>query len=121
MLGIGVPKSSVSSDHIRRLWEAWLATPYPTTEYRPGSADGEVDGVDLALLDGDAASVVAWYLDPELRGRGESRLQEVTRKQSLSTLEQVLPRLSIGGQSYFGQLLELLRLVDRALQEERQR
>lgn len=38
---------------------AWESMPYPADDYPPGSDTGEVEGEDLALLDGDVAAVLS--------------------------------------------------------------
>ena len=70
-------------------------------------------GVDLALLDGDAAAVVAWFVDGRAVDPGD---EETTRKHSLGDLEMVVPHLSEAGRTYFGPLLEMVRAVDSAKQ-----
>ena len=79
---------------------------------RPPRA-GDVMGVDLALLDGDAAAVVAWFVDGRAVDPGD---EETTRKHSLGDLEMVVPHLSEAGRTYFGPLLEMVRAVDSAKQ-----
>ena len=114
---MNIVENSDIRERIRQGWELWLEVPYPTDDYPPGSAEADIDGIDLALLDGDAAAAVAWFIDPALEGRGDPGLREITRRHALSALERIVPRLSEDGKAYFGQLLGLLRLVDQATEQ----
>ena len=93
---------------LRARWLAWEATPYPTDEYPPGSDAGEVEGVDLALTDGDVGKIlhdffVAGRLDEEARA---------TLPEALGDLARVVPHLKGRGRAYFETALELLSVVD---------
>lgn len=85
--------------------------PFPDTEFPPGSPQAEIMGVDLALLDGDAASVVAWFVNGNVVDPEEERTLRIA---SIADLEIVIPHLSESGRAYFGPLLAMLRLVDLA-------
>jgi hypothetical protein len=92
-------------DELRNRWQEFLAIPYPRADYPPGSPVGEVDGVDLALLDGDAAAIVSSVVDREGPHDGaDTRLV-------LEDLERVVPQLTAPGRAYFEPLLELVRLA----------
>ncbi len=82
--------------------------PYPSAQYPPGSEDAEVEGVDLALADGDVATILHDYctrqeLDPD----DQTMLRHV-----LTSLTRALPSLEGPGRSYFETALELLKAVD---------
>lgn len=98
-----------------RRFKEWEALPYPALDYPPGAPEAEVDGVDLALLDGDAAYVVSAFLDPSLLRLAE---EPTVRKAALSDLNRVLPQLSENGRRYFGPLRDLVRLVDEMRSED---
>jgi hypothetical protein len=95
---------------IRQLVDEWHRLPYPTDDYPPGSPAGEIEGIDLALLAGDAAFVIDAFLDSTLGSRGD---EPVHRQTSLDAIEHVLPHLSEAGRAYFGGLLEILRAIDK--------
>ncbi len=44
-------------------WRSWSSMPYPSRQYPPGSDEGSVAGVDLALVDGDVAKILADYFE----------------------------------------------------------
>lgn len=112
MFGFGKP---VRDREVHRRFKEWEALPYPSLDYPPGAPEGEVDGVDLALLDGDAAYVISAFLDPSLLRLAE---EPTLRKASLSDLDRILPQLSENGRAYFGPLRELVRLVDSMRAED---
>lgn len=81
----------------------WEQMPYPQSDYPPGSSRGTVDGVDLALLDGDAAALLHGSPAGELSDQERTNLAYC-----LASLRRVLPALSPAGQAYFGPALDLL-------------
>ena len=92
-------------DDLKALWRDWTSMPYPTGQYPPGSDEGDVDGVDLALVDGDAAKIlwghfVAGRIDDEARAM---------LPHALECLERAAPLLEPPGREYFDVALRLLR------------
>jgi hypothetical protein len=105
----------VPSEQIRRLREEWWRLPYPIAEYPPGSEQGEVDGVDLALLDGDLDAHFEAYLSG---GRSGVLLSPEQVNEIIADLERVVPQLH-GNQArvYFGAGLDLLRKIKSEMLE----
>ena len=97
---------TTSIDDLRERYERWLDIPYPTADYPPGSAQGEVDGVDLALTDGDANAAVYDYLESAF-----SEWDVIGLTESTNSLERAVPLLTPAGRAYFEPLLEMLRDV----------
>lgn len=94
---------------IRQLVQEWRRLPYPSNDYPPGSPAGEIEGIDLALLAGDAAFVVEAYLDQALDRRAD---EPAHRRTSLEALQRVVPHLSEAGRAYFGGLFLILTAID---------
>ena len=80
---------------------------YPRTEYPPGSLQGEVEGVDLALTDGDVAAILYQYCE---HGWLDEDAQAML-PHALEILDRVLPHLSDAGRSYFEPARDLLAAV----------
>ena len=72
--------------------------PYPSDAYPPGSPEGTVDGLDLALFDGD----LAWALHHSFAGDSETRSR---LKGMRGALERVVPQLRSEGAQYFSAAL----------------
>lgn len=100
---MGIPPSDDTVE-LRSRWAAWLATPYPK-QHVPGAESGEVNGIDLALLHGDAASVISVLLDHEEQHLPTWR---ITAQASESDLRSVVPFLEGEARTYFATLQELL-------------
>jgi hypothetical protein len=96
-------------DELHRRWEEWLRLPYPASQHLPGSPPGQIGEVDLALLDGDAASVIHVFLHP-----GSLADEAALRRESREALEKVVPLLAGEARAYFSKLLDLIRAVDTA-------
>ena len=90
--------------------DAWEALPYPDEEYPAGSDEGEVAGVDLALLDGDVAAVLHIAIYGLMDWTSD---WDTTLAHSIPALERVLASLSPTGRAYFGPALPLLLEVQR--------
>jgi hypothetical protein len=79
-------------------------------QYPPGSAEGDIGGVDLALVAGDVGRILGdFFID--------GRLDDVSRTMlpyALASLEQAVPLLVPPGRGYFEEALSLLRAVDAA-------
>jgi hypothetical protein len=97
-------------DDLRHLWRDWERQDYPAIEYPPGSNEGEVAGVDLALLDGDVAAVIHNAIDGKMTAD-----DMVILKSCIAELERALPHLSVTGQSYFGPALAILQAIEARL------
>lgn len=92
---------------LRSRLKAWLKISYPGADYPPGSPQGEVEGEDLALPDGDAAAIVSAFVE----GAGAAEDADVNRL-VLNALERVVPHLTPSGQAYFEPLLAMVRMVE---------
>jgi hypothetical protein len=44
-------------------WRSWSSMHYPSRQYPPGSDDGTVEGIDLALVDGDVGKILRDYFE----------------------------------------------------------
>jgi len=87
-------------------WARFLRLPFPD-----GIAGVEIDGVELAELDGAAAGCVStFHADGELDARREDIL-----RQCQAELRQALPSLQGPAQAYFSELLLLVDAVLAAL------
>ena len=91
-------------------WRTWESTAYPNAQFPPGSEEGEVAGVDLALVVGDVAKILRdFFVD--------GRLDEVDRAMLppvVDGLERAVPLLAEPGRAYFDLALSLLRAIDGA-------
>ncbi len=92
-----------------QLWQAWEAMPYPSDAYPPGSLEGTVDGLDLALFDGD----LAWSFHHSFTGDVDARSR---LKGMRGALERVVPQLRGEGARYFS---AALATVDAFMDGER--
>ncbi len=90
--------------------DAWESIPYPSADYPPGSDEGEVEGQDLALLDGDIGAVLGCAIlgGWDRLGEGDAILEH-----SIPALASVLPHLSPAGRAYFEPAMALLIEVRR--------
>jgi hypothetical protein len=91
-------------------WRSWEAMPYPSTQYPPGSDGGEVNGVDLALIDGDVAKILGDYFK-------QGELEEDSRVMLplvIDELERAVLSLAEPGRAYFDLALALLRTIEDA-------
>lgn len=96
-------------DDLKDRWRAWSSLPYPTGQYPPGSVDGDVDGVDLALVDGDAAKILGdFFVDGRIDDDDRAMLPH-----ALESLERAVPLLVPPGREYFAVALSLLQAVDQ--------
>lgn len=96
---------------LRQRWHDWEALPYPSGELPPGSFQSEVQGVDLALADGDAAAVFHQYFTQGMLGGTDDALLAAL----LEGLPKAIPHLQGRARDYFETALLLLRDVDGAL------
>ncbi len=97
----------MSDNDLTARWRAWQAMPYPTDAYPPVSDEGEVAGVDLALLDGDLGKMLHTYFT---EGRLD-REHQLMLPHAMSDLERALPRLTGQGRVYFAAAYDLLSAV----------
>lgn len=81
--------------------------PYPR-DYPPGSHSGVVDGVDLALCDGDLAYLFQAYFRGDMTESEREQLAGAVR-----TLERVVPHLRGDGRPYFATALAVARWIAR--------
>jgi hypothetical protein len=95
-------------DDLKDHWQIWEAMPYPSSQYPPGSDDGVVDGVDLALVDGDASKILTeFFIYGGLEDDSRAMLSH-----ALDGLERAVPLLAEPAVAYFGLALSLLQAVD---------
>jgi hypothetical protein len=93
-------------DELRARWVRWEALPYPRAQHSPGSDEGEVAGVDLALTDGDVAAVFAEYFQS-----GTNTEFEATREYAADALRRTVPSLDGPARAYFGEALAILEAI----------
>jgi hypothetical protein len=96
-----------ATDELIGRWRVWLEMPYPNDQYPPGSDDGVVGGVDLALVDGDAGKILADYF----AGDGLDDDDRVMLPIAIAAMERALPTLAAPGRAYFAAALGLLHDV----------
>ena len=77
---------SQARDELRSRRDRWEALPYPKAQHPPGSDEGEVAGVDLALLAGDVAAIFWEYF-----ATGRNTEFEVMKGSSAEDLRRALP------------------------------
>jgi hypothetical protein len=103
-------RQSVSSI-VRAHWDAWQQASYPVADYPPGTPTGEVSGVDLAVVAGEASAVIEGFLAPP----GPERIRDARiRDEMVQALLEVVPQLSASGRAYFGPLLDMLSMIEHA-------
>ena len=93
-------------DELKARWVRWEALAYPRAQHPPGSDEGEVAGVDLALTDGGAAAVFAEYFES-----GMNREFEATRQYAAEALRRAVPSLDGPARTYFGEALAILEAI----------
>ena len=101
---------------LERRWVLWEAMAYPREQYPPGNADGEVEGVDLSLLDGEAAYILDGYFRRRglLRRRGLNDDNRTALPLVLGQLRRVVPELTGDAQAYFAAALAIIEEVASA-------
>ena len=92
----------------RRSWEG---LPYPESQYPPGSDEGEVEGVDLALWDGDVAYILYEFCSNG-RLRDDSK---VMFAHAIAGMAVALPHLSGPGREYFAAAYGMLQSIETSL------
>lgn len=93
-------------------WRAWASMAYPNAQYPPGSEEGEVAEVDLALVAGDVSKILHdFFADGRLDDDDRTMLPH-----AIDDLERAVPLLAEPGRAYFDLALSLLRAVDGATQ-----
>lgn len=98
--------ASTPPDSLYTRWRSWEGLPYPSIQHPPGSDQGEVLGVDLALVDGDVGAILADYFVGG--GPQDSRAM---LPNAVAALERAVPSLEDPAHTYFAEALELLRAV----------
>lgn len=84
------------------LWEEHERAPFP-----PGLRGKEIFGIDLVMLDADAAGLIQTFArSGRLSARQSSLVEPIARD-----LEIVLPAVGGEGRVYFGRLLRALRAI----------
>lgn len=100
---------AVVTEDLRRRWKSWESRAYPGSVYPPGADESEIDGVDLALTDGDVAAVFHDYF---VRGElGPDNRAVLPRL--VADLSTILPKLHPAARPHFEEALHLLiRIAD---------
>jgi len=101
-------------DDIRRRLDIWGCAAYPEEDYPPGSEQGEVGGVDLALLDGEVAALAYRWLEGRWM-EGDDKTLELC----LEDLGLAMPQLSPAGRLYFEPAMEILLDIRHARSKPR--
>lgn len=87
---------------------SWEGLPYPESQYPPGSVEGEVEGVDLALLDGDVGFIL---YDFSSNGRlGDD--SKVMFPHAMAARALALPHLSGPGREYLAVAHGMLQSIE---------
>ena len=98
---------SQAPDELRARRDRWEALPYyPKAQHPPGTDEGEVAGVDLALLAGDVAAIFWEYFET-----GRNTEFEVMKELSVEDLRRAVPSLSGPAHTYFGEALDILEAI----------
>lgn len=100
------PEAKSGRDELRARWVRWEALPYPKAQHPPGSDEGEVAGVDLALTDGDVAAVFHEYFTS-----GTIREFEGIKASAAEDLQRAVPSLDGPAKIYFGEALAILEAI----------
>ena len=93
-------------DELIARWVRWEALPYPKAQHPPGSDEGEVAEVDLALLDGDVAAIFHEYFTS-----GTNTEFEGMKQPAAEDLRRALPSLDGLARTYYGEALAILEAI----------
>ena len=100
------PQQVNERDELKARWVRWEALPYPKAQYPPGSEQGEVAGIDLALLDGDVAAIFHEYFTS-----GTNTEFEGMKKPAAEALRRAVPSLDGPARTYYGEALAILEAI----------